>query len=82
MGGTKRDPFWPREPTQWYIHPPTWELLAEKIRTGNAKALLCLYEQSDLESLSLSLRLRFVVYKIGFMTSTLSAPIELLVKLE
>lgn len=33
-------------------------------------------------SLFLFLSLRFVVYKIGIMTFTLFAPIELLVKLE
>lgn len=51
---TKRDSFWPREPTPPYIYSQSLESLAEKIKTGNVKALLCLCEQSNLRSLSLS----------------------------
>lgn len=42
LGGTQRGSFGPKEPTQQYNHHQSWESLAEKIRTGNAKALLCL----------------------------------------
>lgn len=79
----KRDSFWPGEPTRPYIFslPGPGGCRQRKSELEMQRHGFVSVSKATL-GLFLSLSLNFVVNKIGIMTFTLSASVELFVKLE